>query len=305
MINLERIASDFKALQDRICIGLEELDGHAKFLEDKWTMATGGGGRTRVISGRHIEKGGVNFSEVRGPVSPALEKILKKTGENFFATGVSIVLHPSNPHVPIIHMNVRYFEMDKDTWWFGGGIDLTPHYVQKEQATRFHQSLKHICDQTSLAYYSKFKTWADDYFFLRHRSETRGVGGIFFDRLTRDQLINKDALFHFVLEVGNGFLPIYREVFQNNFRKTYTELEKEWQLYRRGRYAEFNLVWDRGTRFGLETGGRTESILMSLPPECIWQYDRAIIPGSAEWDTQQLLKKGVDWAGLRSTEENE
>ncbi len=300
MVQLETIVQEFKTLQTSICQGLEALDGTGRFQEDQWEMKTGGGGRTRILVGNHIAKGGVNFSKVQGPVSPALQKILKKTGNSFCATGVSIVLHPLNPHVPIIHMNVRYFEMDQEVWWFGGGIDLTPHYIQPRQAARFHSRLKKVCDAADPSYYSKFKQWADDYFYLKHRTETRGVGGIFFDRLAHEEKLDKNDLFGFVMGVGNSFLPIYREVFLDNYEKTYTDAEKEWQYYRRGRYAEFNLVWDRGTRFGLETGGRTESILMSLPPKCIWEYNREIIAESPEGKTQALLKKDIDWMEYQS-----
>ncbi len=295
MISDLDILARFKALQDGICSRLEDLDQEGKFREDVWQMESGGGGRTRIIEGRHIEKGGVNFSAVKGPVSDSLKKIIKREGANFFATGVSIVLHPANPHVPIIHMNVRYFEIDTQSWWFGGGIDLTPHYIDIAQARKFHMGLKVVCDRAHLSYYPRFKAWADDYFYLKHRAETRGVGGIFFDRLSSGEPLDKDQLFAFVVDVGQSFIPIYTGVFQDNFERTYDTREKEWQLYRRGRYAEFNLVWDRGTRFGLETGGRTESILMSLPPSCIWEYNREWQEGSPEYRTQKLLRKGVNW----------
>lgn len=296
MIKKEQIADQFRALQLRICEGLEDMDRGAAFQEDPWTLHSGGGGKTRVILGNHIEKGGVNFSAVWGPASDKLQKMLKKQGDTFFATGVSIVLHARSPHVPIIHMNVRYFEMGEDVWWFGGGIDVTPHYINTEQAKHFHQLMKDTCDRTAHSFYPKFKTWADDYFYLKHRQETRGIGGIFFDRLSSDeQDISKEQLFDFVMDVGHAFLPAYQIFFSPNYEKPVADHEKEWQLYRRGRYAEFNLVWDRGTRFGLETGGRTESILMSLPPECIWQYNRDIPADSPEGKSQALLKKGIDW----------
>ncbi len=299
MVEKASIAEAFRQLQDRICERLESLDGQGRFVEDHWQMATGGGGRSRVIAGAHIEKGGVNFSAVEGPVSEALAGLLKKEGESFFATGVSIVLHPRSPHVPIIHMNVRYFEMDAETWWFGGGIDLTPHYIVPAEAGDFHQGLKEVCDRTDAAFYPRFKQWADDYFFLKHRNETRGVGGIFFDRLSQDGGHSRDTLFDFVISVGDSFVPLYEAVFRANYQREYTATERHWQRYRRGRYAEFNLVWDRGTRFGLETGGRTESILMSLPPECVWIYDHRPPPDSAEQRTLNLLRKEIDWIAYR------
>ncbi|MCL4114052.1 UNVERIFIED_CONTAM: hypothetical protein GTU68_064866 [Idotea baltica] len=223
--------------------------------------------------------------------------MLEKEGKEFFATGVSIVLHPCNPHMPIIHMNVRYFEMGT-SWWFGGGIDLTPHYVVPSEAKFFHRKLKEVCDASDPSYYPKFKDWADDYFFIRHRMETRGVGGIFFDRLTADLDKSQNQIFDFVLNVGNAFIPIYKHLFLENSDSPYTQKEKQWQLVRRGRYTEFNLVWDRGTKFGLETGGRTESILMSLPPLAKWVYAEEPEEGTPELATLSYLKKGVDWVNI-------
>jgi coproporphyrinogen III oxidase len=197
--------------------------------------------------------------------------------------------------VPIIHMNVRYFEMSSGHSWFGGGIDLTPHYVVEEDARWFHQQLKTVCDRHDPAYYSKFKPWADDYFYIPHRQETRGVGGIFFDYLKPESPAHKADLFAFVQDVGNTFAPIYTHFMRQNQSQPYGEHEKQWQFQRRGRYVEFNLVWDRGTKFGLETNGRTESILMSMPPQANWTYDFRAEPGSREEQTIGLLKKGVDW----------
>lgn len=294
MIVLEDIKGQFKNLQSNICAGLEALEGQAKFKTDTWQLDSGGGGVSKVIEGKHIEKGGVNFSAVSGPVSAKLAALLKEKGETFFATGVSIVLHPSNPLMPIIHMNVRYFEMGA-AWWFGGGIDLTPHYIVPAQAQFFHSTLKSVCDKSDQSFYPEFKKWADDYFFIKHRDETRGIGGIFFDRLNLKRGFSKEMLFKFVLDVGQSFVPIYRHLFLLNAEKEFTSEQKDWQLLRRGRYAEFNLAWDRGTRFGLETGGRTESILMSLPPTCQWKYNYQPVDGSSEQRTLQLLKKGVDW----------
>jgi coproporphyrinogen III oxidase len=298
----QQIAEAFKTLQDRICAALEAEDGKAKFQEDIWEHHTGGGGRTRLIQdGNVLEKGGVNFSAVEGPVHPRLRAQMNlPEGEEitFFATGVSIVQHPNNPKVPIIHMNVRYFEMSNGVCWFGGGIDLTPHYVVPEQATYFHQQMKAVCDHHHPAFYQKFKAWADDYFYLPHREETRGVGGIFFDYLKPNDSshgLSKQALLDFVLGVGNTFAPVYTHLMHSNKGETFTPEEKQWQYLRRGRYVEFNLVWDRGTKFGLETGGRTESILMSLPPQANWAYDYTPPADSAESETLKMLKKGIDW----------
>lgn len=292
----EDIASWFQSLQDRICTDLEQADGEGHFLEDEWERPGGGGGRSRVINGRHLEKGGVNFSAVHGELSTAAAKSLHLgEGGPFFATGVSIVLHPKSPRVPIIHMNVRYFEMDQDRWWFGGGIDLTPHYIVPEDATWFHQQLKAVCDKAHPGYYPRFKEWADDYFYIKHREETRGVGGIFFDRLGPEAELSKADLWQFVQEVGNAFAPTYIELLKRHQDEPYTEQESHWQRIRRGRYVEFNLVWDRGTKFGLETDGRTESILMSLPPLAGWEYNYQVESGSPEAFTQDHLKKGIDW----------
>ncbi|WP_020535769.1 oxygen-dependent coproporphyrinogen oxidase [Lewinella cohaerens] len=293
----EQIAHWFQSLQDCICSDLEAADGEGRFLEDQWERPGGGGGRSRVIHGKHLEKGGVNFSAVHGELSTAAAKSLHLgEGGPFFATGVSIVLHPRSPRVPIIHMNVRYFEMDNDRWWFGGGIDLTPHYVVPEDATWFHQQLKAVCDDAHPGYYPRFKTWADDYFYLKHRKETRGVGGIFFDRLGSDAELSKEELWQFVQNVGDTFAPTYIELMKRHQAETFTENESHWQRIRRGRYVEFNLVWDRGTKFGLETDGRTESILMSLPPLAGWEYNYQVEPGSKEAFTQEYLRKGIDWA---------
>lgn len=293
--NKERIASWFQGLQDDICQQLEAVDGEGRFQEDFWERPGGGGGRSRVIIGKHIEKGGVNFSAVHGEVSEKMRKSLQLDGNQFFATGVSIVLHPANPMVPIIHMNVRYFEMNEQVWWFGGGIDLTPHYIDLEDARFFHQSLKSVCDNHHADYYAKFKPWADDYFYIRHRRETRGVGGIFFDRLSAQDDFTKEQRFAFVQDVGKAFCPTYLPLLQKNKDKPFSQREKDWQMLRRGRYVEFNLVWDAGTKFGLETDGRTESILMSLPPMAQWIYDYHPVANSPEAITLSLLRKDVNW----------
>ena len=296
----EETVKYFKNLQDNLCKGLEQADGKAKFAEDNWTREGGGGGRSRVIqNGNVIEKGGVNFSEVFGNAPGFLSKeINSETPTTFFATGVSLVIHPQSPMVPIIHMNVRYLQLET-TAWFGGGIDLTPIYVDEADAIYFHQTLKTTCDRFHPSFYPEFKKWADDYFFIKHRNETRGIGGIFFDHMGREEKQLKIPLgqfFEFVQAVGNVFLPIYTHLLRKNKDKPFGDKEKNWQLLRRGRYAEFNLVYDRGTKFGLETGGRTESILMSLPPEARWVYNFIPEKNSAEEKTLLLLKKDIDWA---------
>ncbi len=292
----EQISLWFQSLQDDICQQLETEDGNAKFHQDKWERAAGGGGRTRIIAdGNIIEKGGVNYSAVHGPMPENILKALNLPKNDFYATGVSIVIHPKNPMIPIIHMNVRYFEMTNGTYWFGGGIDLTPHYVIEKDAQFFHQQLKNTCDKHSEAYYPKFKKWADDYFYIKHRKETRGIGGIFFDRLSSNDGFSKKERFDFVMDVGNIFCPTYLQLFHDNKDKAYLSENKEWQFLRRGRYVEFNLVWDKGTKFGLDTDGRTESILMSLPATANWVYNFKPKAGSPEEYTLQHLKKEIDW----------
>ena len=291
------ITQFFRGLQEEICVALTDLDG-ASFREDAWERPGGGGGRARVINGEHIEKGGVNFSAVHGQLPPAAAQSLKIGTEatDFYATGVSIVLHPRNVHVPIIHMNVRYFEVDGGRHWFGGGIDLTPHYIVAQDAAYFHGELKAVCDRFDPKYYPRFKTWADDYFYLPHRQETRGVGGIFFDRLEpATEGKEKSDLFAFTAAVGRAFAPIYSILHLRHRQKKMTEAEQRWQELRRGRYVEFNLVWDRGTKFGLTTNGRTESILMSLPPLAGWTYAYEAEAGSREAFTLEHLKKDIDW----------
>lgn len=299
MATKEEIREWFKDLQQRICSAIEATDGSGKFITDTWERPGGGGGTARVLTnGNIIEKGGVNFSEVFGPAPEAILRSLNlPMGEslNFFATGVSIVMHPHNPMVPIIHMNVRYFEMSNGTYWFGGGIDLTPHYVVEEDARRFHEKLKEVCDRHHPSYYRDFKKWADDYFFIKHRNETRGIGGIFFDYLKAENGFTKNDRFHFVQSVGNAFAPIYTEFMARNSTLSFSEKEKHWQYLRRGRYVEFNLVWDRGTKFGLDTDGRTESILMSLPPQAQWEYNYKPEENSREAQTLARLRKGIDW----------
>ncbi|MDX2303250.1 MAG: oxygen-dependent coproporphyrinogen oxidase [Microscillaceae bacterium] len=298
MPDKQTITSFFEHLQDTICQGLEEADGGAEFQQDAWERPGGGGGRTRVIQdGNVLEKGGVNFSAVYGEMPQALQEKMGMVGNTFYATGVSIVLHPKSPMAPIIHMNVRYFEMsgEQNRYWFGGGIDLTPHYVVKEDARYFHQELKKVCDRHHTEFYPQFKSWADDYFYIKHRKETRGIGGIFFDRLTETESFGKAQIFEFVKDVGLAFVPVYSQLIQKNRDLPFGEKEKDWQLVRRGRYVEFNLVLDQGTKFGLETDGRIESILMSLPKQANWYYNHQPEAGSKEAETLAWLKKGINW----------
>ncbi len=297
MIDKQQIADRYKQLQDEICKSLEILDGTSVFEEELWGRDGGGGGRTRIIqNGSVIEKGGVNFSAVYGQLPEPIKKAFRVDASDFFATGVSIVIHPSNPFVPIIHMNIRYFELDNGIKWFGGGIDLTPHYVIESDARFFHQQLKTICDTYQPSFYPEFKAFADRYFFIKHRQETRGIGGIFYDRLTPEKTaLSWDGIFDFSCDLGAAFAPIYTELVNRNRDKAFTASNKQWQYVRRGRYVEFNLVYDAGTKFGLETNGRVESILMSLPPQAQWVYDFRPEPGSAEAHTLSLLKQGIDW----------
>lgn len=303
-VNRTSIAGWLKALQDDICSALEKADGKSTFEEENWTRKEGGGGRTRIIrNGQVIEKGGVLFSAVEGKAPDFLFKEQDhsvagagiSSRPDFFATGVSIVIHPQSPMVPIIHMNVRYFEMSNGVRWLGGGIDLTPHYIVEHDARYFHSELKKICDKHHAAYYQKFKAWADDYFYIAHRNETRGIGGIFFDRLNSNQDMSFQQNLRFWEDVGKTFAPVYTELIRRNKDKAFDQKNKEWQLLRRGRYVEFNLIYDKGTKFGLETNGRVESILMSLPKTAGWEYDYQPEKNSEEEKTLSLLKKGISW----------
>ncbi len=290
------IAEWFKNLQDSICTAIETCDEKGVFDEELWQRPGGGGGRTRIIQNANIiEKGGVNFSEVHGILPDKITNALQVQGNDFFATGVSIVLHPFSPMLPIIHMNVRYFEVSSGEKWFGGGIDLTPIYVNENQSQYFHQELKRACDKHDSEYYPQFKKWADDYFYIKHRNETRGIGGIFFDKLIEDEKHNLEERFQFVQDIGKTFAPVYTRFMDANKDIPYGKKEKDFQLMRRGRYVEFNLVYDRGTKFGLDTDGRTESILMSMPPEANWKYNYKPAPNSAEEKTLLFLQKGIDW----------
>ena len=286
-----------RQFQDWLCYQLETADGGGiRFSKDAWARPNGGGGLTRVIQqGRVLEKGGVAFSAVWGEMSAQAAQQLLMPDARYFATGVSAVQHPRSPRVPISHMNVRYFEAGNGEAWFGGGLDLTPIYVDVAQARWFHEQIEQVCQRNDASYYARFKQWADEYFYLPHRQETRGVGGIFFDRLTVDRDGSFEELFAFVQDVGEVYGRAYGTIMRQNAALPYTEHETQWQRLRRGRYAEFNLAFDRGTRFGLETGGRTESILMSLPPQAEWHYNLTPEPGSAEATTQQWLRQGVNW----------
>jgi coproporphyrinogen III oxidase len=289
-INKFRIESEFRKLQIVICNEIETLDNKGLFKEDAWKRKEGGGGYTRIIlEGNIIEKGGVAFSAVHGNVTDAMRNQLAMADGDFFASGVSVVLHPRHPSHPIIHMNVRYFELDNGTYWFGGGIDLSPHYVDLSAARAFHLALKKVCDKYNPEFYPKFKSWADTYFFLPHRNESRGVGGIFFDNLNENSGLSKKQVLNFCLDLGRIFPLIYREQIEFKAYDTPTLEELKWQALRRGRYVEFNLLHDRGTKFGIYSSGRTESILMSMPPMANWEYNFTPDENSEEDKTMKFL----------------
>ncbi len=306
-------------LQDTICDGLESIDGEGVFQEEQWEREEGGGGRSRVMrEGRVFEQGGVNFSEVYGEELPPsiVSQRPEAKGHKWFATGTSMVLHPRNPYIPTVHLNYRYFEAGP-VWWFGGGADLTPFYPYLEDTRTFHREHKNACDKVSPELHKVFKLWCDEYFYLKHRKETRGVGGIFYDyqdgsgSLYKGQ--NKEGkaaakskelgeskqswedLYKLAQNCGNAFLPGYIPIVERRQNQEYGERERNFQLYRRGRYVEFNLVWDRGTIFGLQTNGRTESILMSLPPLARWEYGYKPIKGSREYFLTDIFTKPQDW----------
>ncbi|MEW9622918.1 oxygen-dependent coproporphyrinogen oxidase [Rhodanobacter geophilus] len=294
----DRAETLLRELQDRICAELERLDGSACFVEDAWTRAAGGGGRTRVLKdGALFEQAGVNFSRVSGQQLPpsATAHRPELAGGSFIATGVSLVLHPKNPYVPTTHANVRYFEASKagvaPVWWFGGGFDLTPYYPFDEDVVHWHTVARDLCAPFGADVYPRYKKWCDEYFQLRHRGETRGVGGLFYDDLDAGGF---ERCLDFTKAVGQGFLDAYAPIVERRRDTPYGEREREFQLYRRGRYVEFNLVCDRGTLFGLQSGGRTESILMSLPPRVRFEYAYAPEPGSAEARLADYLKPR-DW----------
>ena len=315
----QRVKQFVQELQDSICQGLEALDGKAQFREDLWERPEGGEGRTRVIQdGGVFEQGGVNFSEVWGETLPPsiLTQRPEAAGHSFYATGTSMVLHPRNPYVPTVHLNYRYFEAGP-IWWFGGGVDLTPYYPFVQDVIHFHQTLKKTCDAHHPEYYPAFKHWCDEYFYLKHRQEARGVGGLFFDYQDQSGKLycghqadgvaarysqqvgpvarNWEDLFAFVQSCGHSFLPAYIPIAEQRQEMVYGDRERDFQLYRRGRYVEFNLVYDRGTIFGLQTNGRSESILMSMPPLVRWQYAYQPEPGTPEAGLTEIFLKPQDW----------
>ncbi|BBB24635.1 oxygen-dependent coproporphyrinogen oxidase [Amphritea japonica] len=286
-------------LQDSVCAQLEKVEGKAKFTEDSWLREGGGGGRTRVLAnGAVIEKGGVNFSHVFGDKLPASATAHRPelAGRTFQAMGVSLVIHPHNPYVPTSHANVRFFIAEKEgedpVWWFGGGFDLTPYYGNKDDCRAWHQAAKDACDPFGEDVYDRYKEWCDEYFYLKHRDEPRGVGGLFFDDLNEPDF---DHCFALMRSIGDAYAPAYCPIVEKRKDTEYGETERDFQLNRRGRYVEFNLVFDRGTLFGLQSGGRTESILMSLPPEVRWGYDWKPEPGSKEAELYDFYLKPQNW----------
>lgn len=298
-INIEVVKEYLLKLQDTICDALSEEDGKEKFVEDAWDREQGGGGRTRVLTnGAVFEQAGVNFSHVYGDQLPKSATAARPEleGRDFQAVGVSLVIHPHNPNIPTSHANVRFFIAEKENedpvWWFGGGFDLTPYYPVKEDVVHWHKTAKAACDPFGDGVYDKYKKWCDEYFYLKHRDETRGVGGLFFDDLNEWGF---EKSFNFMKSVGNSYVPAYRPIVNKHKNEPYGENERDFQLYRRGRYVEYNLVYDRGTLFGLQTGGRTESILMSLPPLVKWKYNWSPEPGSKEADLYDNYLSPKDW----------
>lgn len=288
-------------LQDSITSKLEDVDGTAKFQEDIWERPEGGGGRTRVIeNGTIFEKGGVNISAVHGPLPESMQNYFGVKDADFFACGLSLVLHPKSPMVPTVHANWRYFEMyDKEgnivDQWFGGGQDLTPYYLFDEDATHFHSICKKACDKHNPDFYATYKKKCDSYFWNTHRNEARGVGGLFFDYCKATVEMSMQDWYNFVAEVGNSFLEAYVPIVEKRKMLSFTKEQRDWQEIRRGRYVEFNLVHDKGTLFGLKTNGRIESILMSLPPQVQWQYDHHSEKDSEEERLIEVLKKPKAW----------
>ena len=288
-------------LQDSICAALAEADGSKTFIEDTWERSEGGGGRSRVLSdGGVFEKGGVNFSHVMGAQMPASATAHRPelAGRRFEAMGVSLVMHPRNPYVPTSHANVRFFIAEKEgadpVWWFGGGYDLTPYYGFEDDCVHWHLTAREACEPFGNDVYARYKRWCDEYFFLKHRNEARGVGGLFFDALNQPDFAQS---FAFMRSVGDSYLKAYVPIVNRRKHTEFGERERNFQLYRRGRYVEFNLVYDRGTLFGLQTGGRTESILMSLPPLVRWDYDWHPEPGSPEAELYTRYLVARDWCG--------
>jgi len=300
-MQIDQVKSYLLQLQDTICDALAREDGKASFLTDEWQRPEGGGGRSRVIAdGAVFEKGGVNFSHVQGEGLPpsATASRPELAGRSYEAMGVSLVIHPNNPYVPTSHANVRLFVATKDgeepIWWFGGGYDLTPYYGDREDCVHWHRVAADACAPFGADVYAEFKTWCDDYFYLKHRDEPRGVGGLFYDDLNRWDF---DTCFDFMRAVGDSYIPAYLPIVQRNRDRDYGERERQFQLYRRGRYVEFNLVFDRGTHFGLQSGGRTEAILMSLPPLVRWEYSWEAQPGSPEAKLTDYFLRARDWLG--------
>ncbi|SFV84140.1 Coproporphyrinogen III oxidase, aerobic [hydrothermal vent metagenome] len=300
---IDQVKAYLLSLQQDICDQLEQVDGKAKFIKDNWEKEGGtGGGLTRVLTdGTVFEQAGVNFSIVHGDNMPASATALRPelAGRNFSALGVSLVIHPHNPYAPTSHANVRFFIAEKagedPIWWFGGGFDLTPYYGFDEDAIFWHQTAKDSCDPFGEDVYPKYKKWCDEYFYMKHRDEQRGVGGLFFDDLNEGSF---DECFAFMQSVGNSYIKAYRPIVEKRKDTKYGERERQFQLYRRGRYVEFNLVYDRGTLFGLQTGGRTESILMSLPPLVRWEYRYEPEPGSEEARLYERFIQPQDWLGI-------
>jgi len=290
-----------KNLQNTITSSLEAIDGKALFVEDTWERPEGGGGRTRVIeNGNVFEKGGVNTSEIHGKLPESMQQLFGVTDAHFFACGLSLVLHPSNPMVPTVHANWRYFELYNPegeivNQWFGGGQDLTPYYLFEEDAKHFHQICKKACDVHNPKFYPEYKSRCDDYFYNTHREEARGIGGLFFDYLKKTPKMSMQNWYHFVTEIGDSFLDAYVPIVEKRKHLPYSEENKKWQEIRRGRYVEFNLVHDKGTLFGLKTNGRIESILMSLPPKVQWIYNHHPKAGSEEEKLIKALKKPKHW----------
>jgi coproporphyrinogen III oxidase len=298
-VYLERVKDYLQQLQDNICADLEIADSHGKFVEDRWVRELGGGGRSRVMkNGAVIEQGGVNYSHVFGESMPASATAHRPelAGRSFNACGVSLVIHPHNPHIPTSHANVRFFIAEKPgeepVWWFGGGFDLTPFYPYDEDIVHWHKTAQAACEPFGTEYYSEYKAWCDRYFYLPHRNETRGVGGLFFDDLNTNPAGELDFEHAFALmrSIGNHYTKAYVPIMERRKDTPSNEQQRQFQLYRRGRYVEFNLVYDRGTLFGLQTGGRTESILMSMPPLARWEYMYESAEGSAEAQLQEYLR---------------
>ncbi|WP_428087362.1 oxygen-dependent coproporphyrinogen oxidase [Candidatus Thioglobus sp.] len=297
---IEKIKDYLLALQEDICTQLEQVDGQAAFIKDEWKKPNGNGnGLTRVLTaGKVFEQAGVNFSIVKGDNMPASATALRPelTGRNFTALGVSLVVHPNNPYAPTSHANVRFFIAEKDgeapIWWFGGGFDLTPYYGFDEDAVFWHKSAKKSCDAFGVEVYPKYKKWCDDYFYLKHRDEQRGIGGLFFDDLNAGSF---EECFAFMRSVGDGYIKAYRPIVEKRKDTPFGDHERQFQLYRRGRYVEFNLVYDRGTLFGLQTLGRTESILMSLPPLVRWEYQYTPKANTPEALLYEKYLKPQDW----------